>query len=525
LSIKKSQFFCELGNSHYFFSRKQSKSLVALATLVATTGAFAQVPTARGISGSNVEIFGVADATITRLTASNGGSIMQMSGDGRNESTRLGFRGVEDMGGGWGAAFWLEAAYDQDRGTGSNTTNNNTAAGDRIYYNSTTITSPNAALTTGTSAAAAKYTAAAGPVTPGTISLASRQGLTFNRAATVSLINRDLGEIRLGRDYTASFWNWTSYDPFGTVGVGSQLQIISGPLALMAGVANPPGAAVPHVRTSNSISWLSQDYSGFRAQVQVALAEQPSTCTYANADSNTNYCFAPTNDGKLTSFRLRYNQGPLDVAYANTLINYGSGSVSVAQPNGSATASTTQTQPTAAMATGTTYAGNNMINSLAGSYQVMPALKLMGQYNVIQRDVNIQTVQQKLTHMMLGAAYTMGNTTLKLSVAKAKRADGTVRSDGNAGNVTGNAGGFEDGAKQTMTAVGFVHDLSKRTALYGTYSRSSVAAGAISGSYTAATTSAADAGLRAGFGFSGPAIAPGTSQSATGLDFGLRHRF
>ncbi|MCK7499945.1 MAG: hypothetical protein MZW92_63515 [Comamonadaceae bacterium] len=29
------------------------------------------------------------------------------------------------------------------------------------------------------------------------------------------------GEIRLGRDYTPTFWNWTTFDPFGTVGVGA----------------------------------------------------------------------------------------------------------------------------------------------------------------------------------------------------------------------------------------------------------------------------------------------------------------
>ncbi|MEY2661205.1 MAG: hypothetical protein RLZZ123_2377, partial [Pseudomonadota bacterium] len=37
------------------------KSLVALATLAAATGAFAQSPNARAITGSNVEIFGVMD--------------------------------------------------------------------------------------------------------------------------------------------------------------------------------------------------------------------------------------------------------------------------------------------------------------------------------------------------------------------------------------------------------------------------------------------------------------------------------
>jgi predicted porin len=31
------------------------------------------------------------------------------------------------------------------------------------------------------------------------------------------------GEVRLGRDYTPTFWNDTVFDPFGTNGVGTNL--------------------------------------------------------------------------------------------------------------------------------------------------------------------------------------------------------------------------------------------------------------------------------------------------------------
>ena len=30
------------------------------------------------------------------------------------------------------------------------------------------------------------------------------------------------GEMRLGRDYTPTFWNHTVFDPFGTNGVGAR---------------------------------------------------------------------------------------------------------------------------------------------------------------------------------------------------------------------------------------------------------------------------------------------------------------
>ena len=73
-------------------------------------------------------------------------------------------RGVEDLGGGLQAGFWIEGQLTNDDG--------------------------NAA------------------------------GLNFQRRSTVSLMG-GFGEIRLGRDYTTHFWNTTVYDPFGTNGVGS----------------------------------------------------------------------------------------------------------------------------------------------------------------------------------------------------------------------------------------------------------------------------------------------------------------
>jgi predicted porin len=88
-----------------------------------------------------------------------------MTNSGYN-SSRLGFRGVEDMGGGLQAGFWIEGALSNDDG--------------------------NAA------------------------------GMNWQRRSTVSLMG-GFGEIRLGRDYTPSFWNTTVYDPFGTNGVGQRL--------------------------------------------------------------------------------------------------------------------------------------------------------------------------------------------------------------------------------------------------------------------------------------------------------------
>ena len=136
------------------------KSLLALAALTAFAGAAS--------AQSSVTLFGIVDLNarnVSNDTTAGSQSIKTLSQDGI-ASSRLGFRGVEDLGGGMRAGFWIEGALNPDTG--------------------------NAA------------------------------GQTWQRRSTVSLLG-GFGEIRLGRDYTPDFWNHTVYDPFGTNGVGSSV--------------------------------------------------------------------------------------------------------------------------------------------------------------------------------------------------------------------------------------------------------------------------------------------------------------
>jgi predicted porin len=134
------------------------KSLVALAVLGAFgTSAFAQ---------SSVTLFGVVDLN-ARHSSNGTDSTQTLSQDGL-ASSRIGLRGVEDLGGGMRAGFWLEGAINPDTGT------------------------------------------------PG--------GQTWQRRSTASLMG-GFGEIRLGRDYAPTFWNATVFDPFGTNGVGAQSNV------------------------------------------------------------------------------------------------------------------------------------------------------------------------------------------------------------------------------------------------------------------------------------------------------------
>ena len=188
------------------------KSLVALAVLAASGAAMAQ---------SSVTLFGVVDAAY----AVGNGSLTdktQLRNSGYN-SSRIGFRGVEDLGGGLKASFWLEAGVNNDDGTGSA---------------SSALNQAQTAANVGT------------------------QGLTFNRRSTVSLDGK-MGELRLGRDYTPQFWSETAFDPFGTNGVGTNIAFNKGGLT--------------GVRASNSIGYLSPSMGGVKLWVQTYMGENAST--------------------------------------------------------------------------------------------------------------------------------------------------------------------------------------------------------------------------------------------------------
>jgi len=188
------------------------KSLVALAVLAASGAAMAQ---------SSVTLFGIVDAGYAYgKGAASSKTQLRNSGIA---SSRLGFRGVEDLGGGMKASFHLEAGVNNDDGTGSGSSVANQAQ-----------TSANAGT----------------------------QGLTFNRRSTVSL-ESGMGELRLGRDYTPQFWSETAYDPFGTNGVGTNIAFNKGGLT--------------GVRASNSIGYLSPSMGGVKLWVQTYMGENAST--------------------------------------------------------------------------------------------------------------------------------------------------------------------------------------------------------------------------------------------------------
>lgn len=96
------------------------KHLVALAVLATANVASAQ---------SSVTLFGVVDVALA-VGKGSVGDRTQLISPGYNGS-RLGFRGIEDLGSGMSASFWLEAGVANDTGQGvaTNTDNQFVAGG------------------------------------------------------------------------------------------------------------------------------------------------------------------------------------------------------------------------------------------------------------------------------------------------------------------------------------------------------------------------------------------------------------
>lgn len=200
------------------------KSLIALAVLAASSGA--------AMAQSSVTLFGIVDASVGRVSGSGAGNRVGLNSGGYNTS-RIGFRGTEDLGGGLAASFWLEGSVGVDDGQSA--------------------------------------------------------GYSFDRRSTVSLAG-PFGEVRLGRDYSPSFWNVTTFDPFGTRGVGQALDVYR------PGLSNP-------VRNNNTVGYfLPATLGGFYGQLQYGFGSEP-VSTAVNDKA-----------GRYIGGRVGFANGPLNVA-------------------------------------------------------------------------------------------------------------------------------------------------------------------------------------------------------------------
>jgi predicted porin len=350
------------------------KALIALAALGLTGAAVAQ---------SSVTLFGVLDVNL-RYAKSSGNTVKLLGTDGLN-SSRLGVRGTEDLGGGLKAGFWLESAVNADTGTVD----------------------------------AARF---------------------WGRRASVSLMG-DFGEIRLGRGKTSTRLHIDDFDPYSTTGLGDASKVYS-TLGSNADTLN---------RSDNMVQYfLPTNLGGFYGSVEVAAGENSNTSAAAGVSSGGK---------KLMGGRFGYKQGPINAAVA--------------------------------------YEQTNGLNNI--KYKVGSA-GFAYDFGVVRPSVNYSETrfnvykQQIITvgvTVPLGQGYILGS----YSDSKANgRAEALVANGGVAG--VGDA---------KLFAVGYVYNLSKRSALYANYGQiqnDGKATFAVSGS---------------------PAVSAG--QTSSGLDVGIRHSF
>jgi predicted porin len=341
---------------------------------LAVLGGFAGVASAQ----SSVTLSGTVDLNGRYVKNDNQAKRVSLSQDGIN-SSQLVFSGVEDLGGGLKASFVLNSGVNADTGTAN-----------------------------------AKF---------------------WNRRATVSL-SGGFGEVRLGRDYTPSFWNTTVFDAFGTNGVGSSLN----PRQLTAG---------DQVRADNAVSYfLPGNIGGVYGQVMVAAAEN-------------------TPQGRYVGGRVGFASGPFDVAVAYAQERVSTGGFGL------------QAGPAPA-ANGDSFKTFNV----GGAYN-FGFLKLMAYFN------QDKIFAYKDNFFSINGVVPLGQGEIHVGADLSKLSSPVAAQDGN---------------KVKQFKLGYVYNLSKRTALYGT------------GSILDNDSSSAIA-IGGGNG------TPGAGGKSKGFEVGLRHFF
>ncbi len=190
------------------------KSILAFAVL----GACASLASAQT---SNVTIYGTVDGGLryqTNTTANGDNLVSQTSG--HYLANRLGFKGVEDLGGGLKALFTLESGFAVDTGA------------------------------------------------------QDVAGSIFNRTAAVGL-GGSAGTVMVGRNYTVAYWTVVAYDPF-SYRFPTLAPLISG-----AGTTQPAAAvaaglgssATSGTRYSNDVQYTGT-FGGLTARAEYSAGEQ-----------------------------------------------------------------------------------------------------------------------------------------------------------------------------------------------------------------------------------------------------------
>lgn len=367
-------------NKHETALRLNVFAGIGLAAMLAAPAVHAQV--------SSVTIFGVADSAARQVRNEGVGSVSSLV-SGANSTSRLGFRGTEDLGGGLAAGFHLEHGIALDTGSPASST------------------------------------------------------LFWDRRATVSLISKTLGEVRLGRDFVPTYSNWGRYDPFAYVGVAGSNNFISAtPVGAIRSAFGSGGNTT--VRSSNAVQYLlPSGLGGLEGGLMAAAGEGG---------------IAANGQHKVLGLRLGYAAG-----------NYGASAAYTRSEN-----DLTVSGP--------------IKDAVVGGHAKVVGVRFTAAYRTFKYS------EAKQVNLLLGAVIPVGES-------------GEIKASWSRLDMSGRVGAADISANDAkQIGLGYVHSLSKRTALYTSFSRidnDGAATFAVPGG---------PAGLTGG-------------RSSTGVEAGLRHTF
>lgn len=209
------------------------------------------------LAQSNITIYGIMDAGIH--VSSNGEGTKTKLVSGIADGSRLGFKGTEDLGGGYKAIFNIESRIELDNGTNQagNISDNEGFALSRGLNFVPTLTAAGlpaplvqglgAGLLAGSQSALRQV---------GAIKIVNFNGALFDRTSMVGLIT-PVGAVLAGRMYTPGYEVLAGADTFETGTAGSWGGIANGNAGLLtAGIA---------IRSSKSLQYRIQLPSGISA--------------------------------------------------------------------------------------------------------------------------------------------------------------------------------------------------------------------------------------------------------------------
>lgn len=200
------------------------KRILVLGALAAgSSAAFAQ---------AGVTIYGIVDAGVSRVTGLSGGTKTSLV-SGIMEGSRLGFRGNEDLGGGYRALFTMESRLEADTGGISNRPPSLSQIPDRLS-NAALLGLPGALQPVVTNVAAQL----------GSTVGVNLGGAFWDRQVYVGLVT-PLGAVLAGRQYTPAYQIGAEFDTLGT-----QSSLSAGHVA-----AFPPSV---DIRASNALAYRIQ---------------------------------------------------------------------------------------------------------------------------------------------------------------------------------------------------------------------------------------------------------------------------